>query len=529
MLSTRHSKKSEERESRVRENQQLQFADYLASLHLPIPDPPDQLLYDLDSKDLSPEEKSNGFRLFRANAFSLPQLPTLQNVQGNVSKRLELKKWNETTLGLKIQDALLTFGMQHLNFKVLKHMDILKQFIEMMNNSENIAYYYHHIALTTQPIQHDYLQELITQIQKTPKDEERALEAMSASSFFKLLFFDKDINKTMNIESKCQLGDALLFALWKESVEYAIMMEDPSYLSLVIQNPLAKYDPSCSSMEEQRMYFNHFCKGTLPQQIQGVDMDDSSQHLAKLLRISPWCGLHVVIHDSYTTASHWPVSQIKNRQLRHILKKLVANVLDEQTDTNSKLMEYLMLGFDKRMLEHQLLLAQVASCLKGVAQEEEEEANDEIKNRFQRLYNQANALKQCDMIFDSNQSMQSYTKQFKGSINKLLKDPRNLAMVDQIVGKIQEEFQTHKETFKSMAASQWQSVQNSAVVKEQLPEMASTAMADILSKTYTKLLHKVIHSEAFMPVVLCMVAYSTGLFAHTQTLLVKALTQIIHG
>ena len=101
------------------------------------------------------------------------------------------------------------------------------------------------------------------------------------------------------------------------------------------------------------------------------------------------------------------------------------------------------------MLEHQLLLAQAASCLKGVAQEEEE--NDEIKNRFQLIYNQANALKQCDMILDSSKSMQSYTKQFKGSINKLLKDPQNLAMVDQIVGKIQEELLRI-----TAAASRWQ-------------------------------------------------------------------------
>ena len=168
---------------------------------------------------------------------------------------------------------------------------------------------------------------------------------MSASSFVKLLFFDKDINKTMNIESKMSAWGCPAVCLVERKC--GVCHHDRGSL-LPIPGHTESFGQIRSILQLHggiEDVFQPFLQGDSSPTNSGGG--HGRQHLAKLLSISPWCGLHVVIHDSYTTASHWPVSHIKNRQLRHIMKKLVANVLDEQMDTNSKLMEYLMVGFDK--------------------------------------------------------------------------------------------------------------------------------------------------------------------------------------
>jgi hypothetical protein len=138
---------------------------------------------------------------------------------------------------------------------------------------------------------------LVTHLEQ---DEADALECMSASTFFWTLYMDRYATETLPEESRLVIGNAYLFAQWKEEVENETFLRvlskngitTPSSLQFSIDGFL---NPTRARLQEAQNYFELFTQGRLSIQRTNFKQYIASGEVQALLQTSPWCGIFAVL------------------------------------------------------------------------------------------------------------------------------------------------------------------------------------------------------------------------------------------
>jgi hypothetical protein len=113
------------------------------------------------------------------------------------------------------------------------------------------------------------------------------LTVMSASTFFWMVYMDGEVSSRLPAPSRLLIGNALLFALWKEETEYMLMEHAPVQgLARILPTWLnGAADPHENSLK----VFDLFCRGTLHDYIW-----ETPANFRAVLYASSWSGIFQV-------------------------------------------------------------------------------------------------------------------------------------------------------------------------------------------------------------------------------------------
>ena len=362
-----------------------------------------------------------------------------EGVGDRIGEKLGLNRLNSIIWNLRQHALLVEKGQKYMNLSLLKPEDVLKEVQQGLKQPS---------SMLSQRIQASLV-------------KEGTLEAMSASSFLSLVAFDSDLSQVLSTEEKIEVGNALTFAWWKESIEYLIMLQSPSNFKEILMDPSASYQNADLTGNER--LFAAFCNNEMPLQQFGMDTSKFVNNIENMLRISPWCGAVVVLSRMKKENKLW---RVENRILRDRLREIAK----ESGPTFQANCQYLLSREAKRWLEHQFVLGLSAAYLKGKAAESQ-------------LYEKCNALKEYSQIIDTKKTFGAY----QGTAARLFK-----------------ELKANKQLRKEVSAF---------VQKEMVTDEMSSALADVISKTVRKLVDRAWHSEALLSIMAVFFVYQGGLFS----------------
>jgi hypothetical protein len=114
------------------------------------------------------------------------------------------------------------------------------------------------------------------------------IHRMSASNFFSQLYWDKGIKRALTQKDLHVLGSAVLFARWKEGIEYDVMEKGSGKLWtwFGLKGGLSYSEPES---EQKDFFTNYILKEAMKEQT-GLDAFKEA-----LLTISPWCPLDAIM------------------------------------------------------------------------------------------------------------------------------------------------------------------------------------------------------------------------------------------
>jgi hypothetical protein len=114
------------------------------------------------------------------------------------------------------------------------------------------------------------------------------IHRMSASNFFSQLYWDKGIKRALTPKDLHVLGSAVLFARWKEGIEYDVMEKGSGELWawFGLSGGLSYSEPES---EQKDFFTNYILKEAMKEQT-GLDAFKEA-----LLTISPWCPLDAIM------------------------------------------------------------------------------------------------------------------------------------------------------------------------------------------------------------------------------------------
>jgi hypothetical protein len=193
--------------------------------------------------------------------------------------------------------------------------------------------------------------QFLAQHRETPTPD--GLDALSASDLLSMLFFDADFTRIANISFKRLVGNALLWARWKERIEFLTVSTLPPAASSAL---LQQYDvPGGTDL------FNQFSEGLLPEQKEGIQRNDA-QALQKFLSVSPWSSMPEIV-DAWKRAKDLGTASIIGDP---ILRKHWSDILNlPNLDT--------LQSMDRRRRENQYKIGALWQSLEGYNQNQAEQ------------------------------------------------------------------------------------------------------------------------------------------------------------
>ena len=290
----------------------------------------------------------------------------------------------------------------------------------------------------------------------------------SASTFFSMLYWDKDINRNLAKKDICVLGSAVLFARWKEGLEYEVMLKASEELRhwLCYNDDGLKYK---GGEKEQKSLFDAFMKEKMMEQQTGVEAEDMNTFKSTLLKMSPWCPLpaviEIVINNKLLRGKI--TGQIRDPNVRGLLSGLLID--------RGLVIE--MLSIDKRHSEPQFWIGVLA--------------------HYSKDQYQANKLKTNVIMINENLVQASAQQKLSTFASTIEKTP----------------------FFKNQVLATLQGV----VSDEGLKEGISTAVAEVVDKTTAK----VLTNPSMQLVIAVVLGTRAGLFLAAQKRVVKAVARVL--
>jgi hypothetical protein len=308
----------------------------------------------------------------------------------------------------------------------------------------------------------------------------------SASSFFWRLYRDEGLDKLLSLEVRMQIGNALLFADWKETLEYQLMQELGAN-DLLLKLPPYLGDGFEIIPEECKATFSRFCDETLHAYLWD-EADHMLTHYDALLRISPWCGLFTVM-DTLVKVEPTPHTIAQDTLLRLQLTWLKLESNAEQLKTFVK--------YAKREQETQFKLGLAVVLLPPAA--------EALKLRAQRLLLQ-------DETIDVETSV-GYA--LSGLLLLAERVQADTGIKERVLDEVQRVLlETKHQTLRELTA----------------PEVSSalaTLAANTVRETAEKLFHTIWHSDNIQLFITMVLSARTGLFLTSQQWLISALANVL--
>jgi len=205
------------------------------------------------------------------------------------------------------------------------------------------------------------------------------LQKRSASSFFWELFMDPYVNESISETALVTIGNAYLFAKWKEEVENITLLKCLPQCTRAI-DLLHYLDAYFNGWEHEaaasQNIFKQFCSQSMRIQTIGFNEVLSDDEINALLRTSSWCGLIPVL-DSIklslsSSSSHPPSSaaatsqkpklRIFSKSLSTQLKSLWPLLPGDEAESKKLCLDFQM-HRKKGMDEYRMRLAIIAQCI----------------------------------------------------------------------------------------------------------------------------------------------------------------------
>ena len=314
-----------------------------------------------------------------------------------------------------------------------------------------------------------------------------SLEAMSASSFFWQLYVDPHLNEDLSEAGMLTIGNAFLFAQWKEYLEGHALMPLLSHATtppdlLRLLDTLLNSTFSGSGHAERM--FGMFVKGELPAQLMLFTAALTDAHLLDLLHTTPWCGLFAVLETfrllvgtSDPHGNHVRSLRIQSIALRAHVEYLWID--SRKTDGSSRYTHRLTYA-DRNVNEYRFRLSLLVNYVVPKLPRTSDIA---------RLVATAKLLITQDVVVDFNGTASEGLEAFAKEVLK------------------------QTPTLKSVLAAQ--------------EPVLSQFAADFLEDTWNNISSRVYHSEGLRMLMLVGLSSGTGLFLSKQRQLIVALAHVL--
>lgn len=319
-------------------------------------------------------------------------------------------------------------------------------------------------------------------------------QAMSASTFFWSLYVDPYVNEDLSEESMLVIGNAFLFARWKEQLEYqflGLLLPKHNNASEVLEQ-IKGYMTTSAQPHEAHVDFERFVEQVLSAQTLAINTELSTAQMRALLRMSPWSGL-VPVMDALKKA----LGDFDPKTKKYKKKLRIASDLLKRRVTPFWYIEPTEEGYrhcmachgheTKRMKEYRFRLGLLVQCVAPKTFEGEQQQQQQQK----RLLSAA-----VQLVTQRDDIVVSY----KGTLSKGL------------------------ELLSREMLARTPSLQQ--VVDTQVPVL-SKAAADFLSAVWHDLWHRIYESEWVRTLMLVGVASRGGLFLSHQRWFIRALASAV--
>ena len=243
--------------------------------------------------------------------------PMVESLRLSALKQLNLEAWqNKTLVQRLVQSEVVDFARQNLpgSVHILSAESVLS---EILAADPRLA---------------------------IPLSRPRAgiMSHLSASTFFWRLYVDGNLTTRFPTASRLLVGNALLFALWKEEAEFEVMA-----LAGMVENLPLWFGGSTPPRHDNSVKaFDHFCKGTLHDY-----MWESTTNFMSVISASSWSGLFQVC-DLLNHAQ--PPFLAQNSDLRLYVQLLLPRTEEQMAN---------FLDFEKRQSEIQYRLGLAVQLL----------------------------------------------------------------------------------------------------------------------------------------------------------------------
>lgn len=383
--------------------------------------------------------------------------------------------WNSTTMNLRIQEAFTDFCVSNLGAKAITPEDLLSDLLDpgKINNHYAIRHALRDNAVLG--IWSQTLKDIAKKKNQTLISD--SIDSISASMFFTSVLFDGELSSQLTPEQRCLIGNALSFACWKEALEFDIMLENPSYITEILAQPSIAYESV--KFTEMTDFFTSYNRGNSSIQ-QGIFSDLAYvKEVKHILQMTPWCGIKDVSLSLNTI--EW--DKVRNKDIETLVKQVQGTKLGIVSDR--------LFSRRKREKESQYMLAKIVACLHTLSDDQREAL------RLTSFYSKAKQLMYYTQIVDKGATVEQFGQMAsKFKLNTQMKK----AIVDNIGGG-----------------------------DMQLKEMASTMLADIISGTGSKLLHKVQRADIILPFIMTVLAIKTGLYKNIESSVVAGFSAALRS
>ena len=330
------------------------------------------------------------------------------------------------------------------------------------------------------------------------------LDEMSASSFFWGLYVDPLLNEDLSEHSKLLIGNAFLFALWKEDLEDRVLLtilesktDAPDQL---LPTVLTYLGSDISQKKQMPEVFNNFSKAQLPVQLTTPRSNLSPQDIQQLLITSPWCSIFAVIETLRATLGQNKKEAVYERALRIDSASLRGHVhhlfYSTTRDAGYANCQNLLSHEQKRMKESRFKLALIAYCI--------------VQKLPRKLQIDLTSTKAAAIQLLTHDCTISFNGTASNGITFLKKQTPELKI---IMTNLAKEIQTQTPLIKQVLTEQSQ--------------VLSEFTANYLNNTFHELWKKIYRSETLRTFVLVSLASGSGLFLSTQQRLIKTLAHLI--
>ena len=319
-----------------------------------------------------------------------------------------------------------------------------------------------------------------------------AWQTVSASSFFWDLFVDLHVNEDLDEASMLVIGNAFLFAQWKEQVEYkalGALFGDFTAEAYALLEQIESYlEPESQGLSGEGD-FEKFVTRQMPAQTLPVNRAPTQEQIRAMLQISPWCGLMSVLSVLKKSLGEFnrKTGEYK-RRLRIASASLKARVAELWFAVPGEA------GYDrclacqhhasKRAKEHRFRLAVLVQCVLPHVAKNTGLIAQELQATAKRLVTERD----------------DFVVSYKGTVSKGL------------------------EAVSREILAQTPSLQS--VLDAQVPVLSHAAV-DFLSLAWADLWSRVAGSQVVNTLVLVSLASGGGLFVSHQRWLIRALASVL--
>lgn len=285
------------------------------------------------------------------------------SIQTFIESKLDSPKWNEITITAFLREKVAVMIKNHTSVHILRSNDLCNK---IFNFSEAE---WGKIFSTATPNDEVKLRETVSHVQSEQQRREvekqnletqaslssysqaslssysrASIPNMNASYFFALLFTDDDLNKYLQIEQKVLIGNALIFAIWKEQMEADYLLHKDT------RSKFYEFFGYKGNNEADSIFFDAFCNGSMNQKV-----PDNAEDMEMFLSISPWCGFNKMKNSiSNVLKTKIKVFQCKGTKERKALFNFLLQCILETSDIAD-----LIVSWEKRKNEDQMFLLDI--------------------------------------------------------------------------------------------------------------------------------------------------------------------------